>query len=438
MSNEYYGIRLQKEDDWSAVSTALDLWEDGLPLKPGDKFPSEEMRKRANIDKTMDMLVSNELGDILNQYICDMPDLSPIQAQRVANIVSSLPIFDSLVSGWKSILTPCFKGCKVKGVARPDIWNYVFPQVETIIRNIFTCCDRATIVYKTGERIITRVFTDKNILLFRTATDERIITITNVIKAKSKSYLECISYMPDGKVYQDKFEYANCRIGKQIEKQKLIEEDRYIQFAKNGSGNGDYGYPELIGSIASSLGTIRAFSTLTRSIEQAREEIRVVPSSSIRVDPLTGASLNIQGSTVSYDELNKEAQHDVAIVKPDIDFDGLIKALETMLKQVSIYSGLSGIILGFEQISGNASGRLLLASCIPTMLRANRYITVLSTEITNLVVEVAKHSDETIDAEDVELIVATPDNALLNIVNGANEETWRGAAASQSSAPEEE
>lgn len=437
-NKEYYGITLQSEKDYSAIATDLKLWDEHIPFKAGDTFPSEEMKKRADINKTMDMLVSNELAEVLGKYLCDMPDLNPFQAQRIMDIVSSLPIFDTLVSGWTSILTPCFKGVKVKGVTRDDIWKAAYPQIETIIKNIFTACDRATLVYKAEDRVKIRVFTDKNIVLFRTLSDERVVTITNVIKDKKGQKLECLSYLPDGKCVRDVFKYSNGRIGQQLVADELVQEDRYIIYAKNGKNNKDYGYPELVGSISSSLGVIRAFSALARLTEQSREEIKVLPSSAVRKDPVTGAAAYISNGTVGYDELNPDAKHDAAILKPELDFDGVIKALETMLKQVSIYSGLSGIILGFEQISGNASGRLLLASCIPTMLRANRYISVLSNELTDLIVEVAKYSDETIDAEDVELIVATPDNALLNIVNGANEETWRGAAASQSSAPEEE
>lgn len=435
-NKEYYGITLQNEKDYSAIATDLQLWDEHIPLKPGDTFPNAEMKKRADINKTMDMLVSNELAEVLQKYICDMPDLNPFQAQRITDIVSSLPIFDTLVSGWTSILTPCFKGVKVQGKERKDIWKTAYPQIETIIKNIFTACDRATLVYKADDRVNIRVFTDKNIVLFRTLKDERVVTITNVIKDKQGQRLECLSYLPDGKCVRDMFKYSNGKVGKQLVADELVQEDRYIIYAKNGKNNKDYGYPELVGSIAASLGTIRAFSALARLTEQSREEIKVLPSSAVRKDPVTGASAYISNGTVGYDELNKDAQHDAAILKPELDFDGVIKALETMLKQVSIYSGLSGIILGFEQISGNASGRLLLASCIPTMLRANRYISLLSEELTNLIIEVAKYSDETIDAEDVELVIATPDNALLNIVNGANDETYR-SAASQSSASDE-
>lgn len=437
-NKEYYGITLQSEKDYSAIATDLKLWDEHIPLKAGDTFPSEEMKKRADINKTMDMLVSNELAEVLGKYLCDMPDLNPFQAQRIMDIVSSLPIFDTLVSGWTSILTPCFKGVKVNGVERKDIWQEAYPQVEAIIKNIFTACDRATLVYKAADRVKIRVFTDKNIVLFRTLSDERVVTITNVIKDKKGQKLECLSYLPDGRCIRDVFKYSNERIGQQLVADEIVQENRTIVYAKNGKNNKDYGYPELVGSISSSLGVIRAFSALARLIEQSREEIKVLPSSAVRKDPVTGAAAYISNGTVGYDELNKDAQHDAAILKPELDFDGVIKALEAMLKQVSIYSGLSGIILGFEQISGNASGRLLLASCVPTMLRANRYISVLSNELTNLIVEVAKYSDETINAEDVELIVATPDNALLNIVNGADEETWRGKAASQSSALDEE
>ena len=419
-NKEYYGIKLEQEDDYSAISTNLELWTDHIPFKPGDKFPSDDMKRRADINKTMNALTSNKLAEILESYINDFPDLSPYQSARVQNIVSSLPIFDTLVSTWKSILTPCFKGVKINGVLRKDLWKQIYPQIEQIIKNMFTCCDRATIVYKTSSRKTKiNVYTDRNIVLFRTLDDERVVTITNVTKNKTGQWLECISYLPDGRCVRDKFAYQNKKIGKQIVSNEPIEEDRHVIFAKNGSDNNDYGYPELVGSIAPALGVIRAFSVLARNIEQGREELRVQPRTSIYVDPVTGMAVALNGGTVTYDPQNETEKHDVSIIKPEIDFEGLIKALEEMIKQVSIYSHLSGTILGTERVSGNTSGRQLLADCVPTMLHANGYITRLSEELKDLVVEVAKYSDETIDTEDIELIVTTPDTTLITIIYGS-------------------
>jgi len=424
----YYGLTLQDEKNYAAYSVDLAVWKDGIPLKPGQSFPTAEMKQRADINKTMDMLVTNQLQEVLDRFINDMPDLNPFQVGRVRDIAASLPIFDSLVGTWVAILAPCFQGVKIDGVDRPDIWESVEENIEDIIRNIFTACDRALVVNKHNNVVNTKIYTDKNIILFRTLEDERIVTLTNVITDDDKQWLECLSYHPDGRCIRDKFRYVNKRIGKHEVVNELVTEDKYILFAKNGNGREDYGYPELIGSVSASLGAIRAFITLSRLTEQAKDIIKTMPKKAARRDPVTDMTTYIDNGVITYDPATaKDQPHDVSIIKPDIDFEGAIKALDTMLKQVSIYSHLSGTILGFEHISGNVSGRLLLASCIPTVLHARGYIKRLSKELKNIVVEVAKYHNIDTDTTDIELITVGPDQTLVDLLDGVNDdETQEG------------
>lgn len=425
MNSDFYGIDLAEEKSFSAINTELEMWDDenGIPWKRGKQFPSKEHQKRADINKTMDLLVSNQLQDVLSRYVNEMPDLSPLQGARVQNIISSLPIFDQTVRSWTSLLLPCFAGIKINGTEDKHVWNAIKPQVELIIRNIFTSCGRVTAVYKNNNKIRTKLFTDKNFVLFRTADDERIITITNVITDGKKSKLECLSYLPDGKVVRDVFEYTGRKqLGEHIVKNEEVHDDRHVIYAKNGSGSSEYGYPELVGTISSSLTVIRAYAALTKSVEQFKEQVRVVPQSSVRKDPATGASIYLNGSTITYDDQNTEAKHDVDFKRPDIDFEGIIKALETSLRQVSIYSGICSVLSGFEPIRTEVSGRTLIASCLPSLMLANGYLEKIEQEIKQIVKEYVYLllGEENVD---VSLIINKPDKIIGNIIGLTLEET---------------
>lgn len=413
------GLVQQEEKNYSAFSVDLKVWKDGIPFKPGDDFPTKEMKDRANTNKTFGMLAASKLGPVIPRFASDMPDLSPFDVAKAQSINSGLPLFGIILSSYVSLIRPSFKGVTVNGQDRPDIWEGMEVYLENIIKNMFTCCDRATLVRKHNDRVDISVYTDKNIVLFRTKEDERVVTITNVVSDENGKRLECISYMPDGKCVKDVFKYSGNKIGKHITDNELIDEGRYIYFAKNGENNADYGDPELVKTVPAALGVIEAYKTYLRCTMQAKEEIKQLPSGALRKDPVTGMTSYIANGVITYNENNPDIKTDINLIRSNINFEGIIKTLEQAWKELSNASRLSGVILGYERISGNASGRLLLASCIPTVKAVEEYIVRLTPEIKSLIVEIAKFSGEDVSTADVELTIESPELTLAQILDGA-------------------
>lgn len=427
MDRTFYGITLLKEEDFAAFSTELKLWNKGIPLRPGDKFPSDEQQRRADIDLTMNTLVSNELGKVLSQFITTWPDLEPITNRKTANIVAQLPIFDIITKTWKLLLKSCFKGVEVDKVERKDLFNAIWPILDDIIVNQFTCCDRVTSVYKKGANAFTKVYSDKNIILFRTKDSNTVITISNLsVDENDHDQVEFISYLPDSTIVRNVFEYGAGKLGRHLVKNERVEADNAVVFAKNGSSQTAYGYPELAGSLSAALGVIRAFAVLTQLTEKKKELLRVVPDSMVRKDPYTGASAFVSGGTVAYDTANPEASahnHDVDFKTPNLQLNEAIDTLEAFFKQVSIYSGLSGVILGYQTIGGNESGKSIIASCVPTMIQANGYLVTLKDEVKEIVYNICKAQGEVVDIESINIVTTNPDKTLLNLISDVDDLT---------------
>lgn len=423
--NTFHGIRtVSTEDaDFSASSTTLKLWKDHIPLNKGDVFPPEQMRDNATINKTFQYLVSGKLGDVLGEYIEDLTDMDPSATIPNMHIVANLGIFNMLCKDWNLFLSRCFEAIKVRGVEDKKLYeNYIQPCIEKIVANMFTCCDRATvtIALPDGRKRI-KVYSDKNIMLFRTSTDERVVTITNLVLDDNgqAEQLECTSYLPDGTVEYDLFECTGGIIGEHIEHKENIT-NTAVEFATNGSVYSEdieFGMPELLNCVAPTIGSIRAFNTLTTLVEYAKELTRVVPDDAKETEDFYDTTTYYKGGTIGYNSSDPNEKHDVLYAAPKVDFDGAIHVLEEMLKSVSMYSGLSGVILGTQNISGADSGKAILLACIPTISNANGYLRHLTREVRNIVFNLLSLTDKDLSIDDIELVMNSPKNVLNSLIS---------------------
>lgn len=419
----YNGIKLLKETNFSTSNTDIPMWTeaDGLPIKPGDQFPTQDMQRRANINMTMDALVSGDLADTLSNFIYTWPDLDPITNRRVSSVVASLPLFNTIMRDWELLLHSCIKGVRVNGEDRPLLFTALDKILTDVIENKFTCCDRLLTIYADGNKPLVKLYSDKNIFVCRDEQDNNIYSLTNIFKdASDKAYLEVISFMPNNTCLRNLFEYGRGRVGIQLVENEPIDTKADVHFERNGAGHGTYGQPILGGTIAASLGAIRAFSTLTLLVEKKREVIRVVPDSSIETDEWSGMSAYVGGGTISYKDNNPDTtpnNHDVKFVVPEMNFKEAIDALDTMLKQVSIYSNLSGVILGYQTIGGNASGQAIAESCLPTMIAAAGYLRELKAELTHVVKEMLRVTGEEVHTSEIEIVVTSPSQVLVEMIN---------------------
>lgn len=430
-SSLYNGIKLLKEYNFSTSDVDLPLWDDkeGLPIHEGDTFPTMEMQRRANINRTMDALISGDLAESLQNFIYTWPDLDPITNRRTSAIVASLPLFNTVMRTWELLLHSCLQGVEVKGENRPELWKAIDKVLSNIITNKFSCCDRLLTVYADGKRPIVKIYSDKNIYLCRNKNDEMIYCLTNVFSPadnEEEQYLEVISFMPDNTCLRDVYQYSRGKVGQHIVVGEAVDTQADVHFEKNGAGNGNYGQPILGGLIPATLGTIRAFSLLTLLCEKKREVIRIVPDSQIQTDQYTGASVYVQGGTVAYADNNAEIaahNHDVQFIVPEMQIKEALDILDKMLQQLSIYSGLSGVILGYQTIGGNMSGQAIAESCLSTIINATGYLRDLKTELTHVVKEMLRITGEEVSSSDIKIIATKPSEALTDMlgINVSNE-----------------
>lgn len=412
----FNGIKLLKEQNFSTSNTDVPLWQDDIPLQEGDTFPTKDMQRRANINKTMDALISGDLAETLQNFIYTWPDLDPTTNRKVSRIVASLPLFSTIVNTWKLLLHHCFNGVAVRGSEDIILWKLLDNKLDDIIINKFCACDRLVVNYYEDAETSLRVYSDKNIYLARNSKDELILSLTNIYTDENnKSYLEVITFL-DSYCLRNVFEYGSSKIGRRVVINEHIESRASAHFEKNGSARTTYGQP-LIGSLLPSiLGTVRAFSLVTLLVEKKREVIRVVPESQIQVDEFTGASAYVGGGTVAYNENNpdtSEHNHDVTFVTPTLAITEALDTLDKMLRQVSIYSGLSGVVLGYQEISGNLAAKAITQSSVSTIINAIGYIDELKVELTDVAVSMLKNAgNEAVTADDVEIVTTHPANML--------------------------
>lgn len=422
----YKGIKLLKEQNYSTSNTDLPQWTDeGLPLKPGDTFPTADMQRRANINRTMEGLVSGDLEESLQNFIFTWPDLDPTVNKRIATIVASLPLFGIVPDTWELLLHSCLLGVRVNGVDRPDVWHVIDKQLKTLITKKFTSCDKLTGIFLNDNVPDLKFYTDKNIMLSRSDKDEVIYSLTNIYTPDQKNgqqYLEVVSWLPDKTVVRDVFKYANGKVGDRVQDTELVETKAAVHFERNGAGSSTYGQPLLGGCIPASLGTIRAFSTLALLIEKKREVIRIVPDSQIQQDQYTGISAYVGGGTVAYQDNNAELaahNHDVQFAVPELNMKEAMDTLEAMLKQLSVASGLSGVILGYQAISGNLAAQAIKQSSASTIIRAEGYLRDIKTELKHTIKEMLRIIGEEVHTTDIEILSVKP-SAYIDELMGAN------------------
>lgn len=422
----FNGIKLLKEQNFSTSNTDVPLWQDDLPLKEGDTFPARDMQRRANINKTMDALISGDLADTLQNFIYTWPDLDPTTNRKVSRIVASLPLFTTVVNTWELLLHHCIAGVQVRGEENHALWKLLNDKIDDIIINKFCACDRLVVSYANDTEAVTKIYSDKNIYLTRNDKDELILSLTNIYTDEdNKSYLEVITFLDDG-CLRNVFEYGSSRVGRRVVINEHVDSRASAHFEKNGNTRTTYGQPLIGGLLPSVLGAVRAFSLVTLLTEKKREVIRVVPESQIQVDEFTGASAYVGGGTVAYNENNpdtSEHNHDVTFVTPSLAINEALDILEKMLRQVSMYSGLSGVILGYQEISGNLAARAIAQSSLSTIINATGYIDELTKELKLIAANTLRIAGDTeITEDDITIVTIAPARILATLIGDDNEQ----------------
>lgn len=385
--NTYNGINIVREENFS-TSPDLPVWteEEGLPIFTGQKFPTEDMLLRADINRTMQTLISGDLQKTMQKFIFTFPDLDPIINQKIATITASLPLFAQIMAIWRELLHTCFKGVRIAGKDRPELWHYIDKDLDTLIENKFTCCDRLVTVIKSEGSPKMEIYDDKNIFISRTENNEYVYSLTNIYEDnEGKTFLEVMSFTPDNLCIRTLFAYNAGVVGDKLE-EEVVDVKSDVYFSKNGAGNDVYGQPILGGCISAVCGVIRAFSTIANMVEHSREFLRITPQSALATDRVTGMTYNEANGTKVYDDTSTEAakiNHDYKYIAPELAIDRMATAMKNMVQMLQCSSGLSTTVLGFTDVlNSNTSGRAIIASSASTLILASGYVRDIKRELT--------------------------------------------------------
>lgn len=423
--NKLQGATLKIEHNFSAFENNLPFWHNNSPFKPGTKFPDKQMKERSNINLTIKELCSNSLSSILTEIMRSYPIVDPFTQRRVQTIAAELPLWSTTLKTWRQLMSSCIVGVEVNGVKRDDLFNCLEDAIYDILTNKFTCCDRADVVYldDDGQPLI-KVYSDKNIVIHRTRSDDRVVTITNVENMDGQQRLETISYLPDGSIYRNLYSYANNIVGKQLIQPQFIDIGTKAVFRTNGACSNTFGMPELYDAYSAINLAIRAWIVYSALLEHKKNVSVIAPDSALVSDSDTGIVSLIAGSAITYNDKNPETMqhnHDVRYVVPELNLKEAEDALNFALKQVSLYSQLSDVLLGFRTLSGNDSGRAIIANSISTTVAATGYLKQLTKELKEIVVNIEHLYNREVDVDDVKILTLSPDEVITSLVNSLND-----------------
>ena len=378
-----------KEDNFSIVPTNSNVWLGELPYKPGMKFPPQDVKDRADIDKTNYLLYKNSIDEIYSSFLSVIPEIDIVTGFRVRELVSRLPYFRNNVENWVGVI------CSISPSIEFDTTEEVEQALSKVVSNsninsIITDEIRSRFlygfsVYKVSEykgRVQIDSIPSKNVILFANKEhlgEIEVVLVFNIYKSKELGDIcEFVEYHDDGKIIKRSFKYSNGSLGREYK--ELYEEgkafDKFnispiVIMRHNSIDNTDlYGSDCFRYWDSSIIGAMRAFMNLMRVGEKVRELIRKVPSGALsKMD--NGAWMFVNKGNVSYNE-NSEKFPDIEYIQPNMEMiDAAIKVFETAMKSVSIDSGLGQVFFNLEKAGSNLSAKALESMMYPTKLRSN-------------------------------------------------------------------
>ena len=419
MATRSFGnITMQSETDYSINSDKVDIWPNEFPYKPGDTFPSDKLKERADISLTNKLLFNNDYDKIFGFMLNNIPEIDPVYGIQLREIISNLPYFKTITDAYVSLCcsplpiidTPDDVDSNVSEVVHN---SNIFSVIQSVFKSLMTDVIDA---YKLSVDIMGNpVFQQipvKNLEVFVSPDDLMTIycvNISNVMKDK----VEFISYYYDGRIEKRTFRYSSGKLGNQIGEieeseafgGKYKESPIVIIKHNTDSINDVYGVDQFRYWDAGIVGLCRSLSNLFRLNERCREVIRKLPEGAItRLN--TGAAIYINRGVVSYpDGATKDQIPDVDYIVPELksNIDACISTIEKTTKLLSTSSSLSPVWFDFEKLGSNLSAKSIKAAMIPTSLKAQMMCDNMTPYIQDMVRKLALLADIELNKNNIDI-----------------------------------
>ena len=402
MGDISYGKRFSNvqeltEDDFNINPSNIDIWTGEFPFKPGDKFPRDIDRERANRYKTNKALYENKMNGIMDK-VFSWADymMNPITNLPNLAIVADLPDYQLNTEAWVELIAGdniIIEAGNTKGDKEYKDKMYKVSDIVTNSNTLLTVQDIVRCGYIMYGNKVVKVsklsngnahFEDMPLKCWIPFVNEDATSIIEVnlffsiIKTELGQEIEFICYHEDGKIVKRTFEYNGNTIGEQIGE---VEETE----AFGGKGvspievfTGDHTGDSIIGvdqyrfwdaSIAYMIRCLEAIGVL---IEQLKEIVRILPEGATRTNEVTGITYVANTGALVYKDGTLVPKEMVSYVKATIDLKSAIDAYKETLNLVSRATGLPLSYFDTKELGSQVSAKALEASMIRSRIKARK------------------------------------------------------------------
>lgn len=395
-------IRISDEDNYSSVNKLDDIYDmnnDGLficPVKEGVSFPTDNLKERANIAKTLDMLYNNKLESVFNDMLLNLPGISgQTYDLQLRNVCMKLPYFKNTVDIYTSLVLN--NGIVVdinkneneseRIVSKTDLKKVIADS----FKNEFTCGSSLFITKKNKlNNVIVENIASKNYVIYKDPEDVNTIHSYFTFSITDNG-LECIEYIntsathlvqnpetgenekievENGDVLKYKYNYSNGKVGELIffSKAHLYNKCPCVFISNNIESQ--YGRGLFYDFASSVLSVITIYNSMTKIAKRSEELVRIAPEETVEANPILGPTSINMGAVTYESGKSKDVRPTYEFVMPEIkdNMEGLKNAYEKALDTLSLASNISKAFFDIQKL-GRVSGEALKVSLYSTTMR---------------------------------------------------------------------
>lgn len=390
-----------KLDRYSLLDNLVDVYDGTFPYKEGSMFPTDKIKKRADLYNANVYLYNNLYDDVTNSFIAYMPFLDLFNRTQLNEMVTNLPDFKNSTDSWVNLTVG-----KPPEVELGD--GDKQSQVDSLLR-IAEFGKAAKHIVRSnimGGNAVVRIDSDSKghikimpIPLYcwepRVSVNDSSEIAVNIVfnqyTMDGAEYIQFITYSNNGVIETHTFEYNGNVLGKEIEKFsnrgrafKDYDISPIVVFSHNvidGNiiGVDDYRYWE-----ASILATVRTLYNIMCVADKSREYVKVIPKNALDFDDESGTTIDMQKGAVCY-------EGDPPVIEwktPSLEnIDNLIKVYEHNIQRVSIDTKLGLAFYDSMKLGSNLSAKAIEASMYPARIEANSLFTEIESSLKELVIK---------------------------------------------------
>lgn len=426
--NRYTNINIIDECDFNITPPGIYIWPGEFPFKPGDQFPTDEIKSRASSYLTNKNLYLNRFDNVMDN-VFSWADYwqNPVTNRPNMAIIADLPDFSVTTEAWVELIAAksprMLSTVSDTSDTRYSDKNNAVAYLSNVVQNsnfgvelqdVIRCAycmygNKVVRVNKLENGAVNIVnMPVKCWIPWVNSEDITSIEVNmffSIFESDNIKKCQFISYFENGKIEKRTFELINDTLGSEIDEVEITQAFNNSDVSPivvftgdrcDGSifGNSQYKYWDASISFA-----IRSFEALGVLIEQMKEIYRVLPDGTTRTDEDSGITYQTNTGSVVY----KGEAPEVKISKVQLQLDQAIAAYDAALKRVAKDTGLPLAYFDESVLKGRVSADALRTSMFRSELKAEKVISLFKNDTKKLIVRMAKALNIDIDLSDFDL-----------------------------------